>query len=117
MSPPSSPAKRGLGLAKEAEAFAGGEGLAHDVLVELGILPPGSAARNPEVEQAFQLQRAGEREPVTSGGLGVGAAIPFALSPEIISGASGGGAVAPGFDPAAAQPFEISPEILSGASG
>ena len=79
--------------------------------------PTGSFARDPGSEAAFQAQRRGEREPFTATGIEAGALGPFVLSPEVVSGASGGMAVPAGFDPSQAVPFEVSPEILSGASG
>ena len=110
-------AKRGISVAKEATKFAQGEGLAHDVLVELGIVDPARIGRQTvEAEQAFQLQRAGERVPFAPEPI-AGAFAPFALSPEIVSGVSGGAAAPAGFDLATAAPFQISPDILSGASG
>lgn len=108
-----------LGLLKTA-AGLGKEALdAQNFLTKMfgGEAPSGSFARSPEVESAYQAYRGGERAdmgPLAGGAGGAGA---FALSPEIVSGASGGAAAPAGFNAATAAPFQISPDILSGVSG
>lgn len=107
-------AQKGLGLAKLGQKVVG---TGQKVLGQLGVLPPGSFAKSPEIEQAYQLYRAGERAPSGVPGIEAGALVPFALSPDIVSGVSGGAAAPAGFNLATATPFQLSPEILSGASG